>query len=74
MPKGTVRINSQRCKGCEYCVHFCPESVLTLSKELNSRGYHYATLKSEDGCTGCTICGLVCPDMAIDVYRAKRTK
>lgn len=74
MPKGTVRINTERCKGCDYCAHFCPESVLALGKELNSRGYHYAGLTNEEGCTGCGICALTCPELAIEAYRVPRVR
>jgi 2-oxoglutarate ferredoxin oxidoreductase subunit delta len=37
-------------------------------EHLNSKGYHPAALVSE-GCTGCAICAIVCPEAAITVYR-----
>jgi 2-oxoglutarate ferredoxin oxidoreductase subunit delta len=35
---------------------------------LTPKGYHPAHIFKE-GCTGCAICALVCPDAAITVYR-----
>jgi 2-oxoglutarate ferredoxin oxidoreductase subunit alpha len=48
----------------------CPFTVIAMSKEVNSKGYHFA-MKVNDECTGCTNCALVCPDGVITVYRAK---
>ena len=28
-----ILIDSDWCKGCEICVHFCPKNVLALSKD-----------------------------------------
>jgi len=38
--KGFVAINVERCKGCSFCVEFCPTHVLALSSAFNSKGYH----------------------------------
>jgi 2-oxoglutarate ferredoxin oxidoreductase subunit delta len=35
---------------------------------LTPKGYHPARLV-EEGCTGCGICGLVCPEAALTIYR-----
>jgi 2-oxoglutarate ferredoxin oxidoreductase subunit delta len=35
---------------------------------MTTKGYHPAELKSL-GCTGCGICAVVCPEVAITVYR-----
>lgn len=71
--KGEVKIAIEVCKGCELCVYECPQETLSMSEELNQRGYHY-TIVVQDNCTGCTNCALVCPDAAIMVYRERRKK
>ena len=40
MAKGFVAITVERCKGCGFCVEFCPTHVLALSSAFNSKGYH----------------------------------
>ena len=62
---GSVVITVERCKGCGFCVEFCPTDALKLSEQYNKKGYHPPLLISEDLCNGCNICGLMCPDFAI---------
>jgi 2-oxoglutarate ferredoxin oxidoreductase subunit delta len=69
--KGAVVVDIEACKGCELCVEVCPEDMLSLHKEVNSKGYHYAFMENPDACTGCANCGVVCPDTCITVYRVK---
>ena len=68
-PRGTVKIDIERCKGCEYCVHSCPQKCLSMSTEFNSRGNFYPVLVEPEKCTGCRLCAVMCPDTAIEVYR-----
>jgi 2-oxoglutarate ferredoxin oxidoreductase subunit delta len=63
--QGTVYIDWDRCKGCGFCVEFCPTKVLALSEEFNAHGYHPPYLLPDRTCTGCDLCGLYCPDFAI---------
>lgn len=62
---GSVVITAERCKGCGFCVEFCPVDALLLSNQYNTKGYHPPVLKSQELCNGCNICGLLCPDFAI---------
>jgi 2-oxoglutarate ferredoxin oxidoreductase subunit delta len=66
-----VLIDSERCKGCEYCVEACLHSVLKMSKSLNSRGNHFPENEQAEACTGCKRCVSMCPDMAIRIRLVK---
>ncbi len=68
--RGDVVIDIEKCKGCEVCLAACPNQVLALSHEVNSKGYHY-TIKVNSDCVGCANCAVVCPDAVITVYREK---
>ena len=63
--RGRVHIHWDRCKGCGFCIEFCPPKVLSFSDKFNNHGYHPPLLDNEAGCTGCDLCGLYCPDFAI---------
>lgn len=63
--KGTVFVRMEVCKGCSYCIDFCPTHALDFSKEFNQKGYHFPELNRAEDCTGCDLCGLFCPDFAI---------
>ncbi len=69
--KGTVFVKGELCKGCSYCIDFCPTGALGFSKEFNHKGYHYPILVQPEKCTGCDLCGLYCPDFAIFGERFK---
>ena len=71
MNKGAIEIDQEKCKGCNICVVSCPHQVISLSKEVNDKGYNYAFAEYHDKCTGCSNCGIVCPDGVITVYRVK---
>ncbi len=71
-PKGHVVITNERCKGCSYCVEFCPLGVLALAPGFNAKGYHYPEIADAEGCSGCDLCGLYCPDFAVYGVRHPR--
>ncbi|HDI10115.1 4Fe-4S ferredoxin [Candidatus Bathyarchaeota archaeon ex4484_205] len=66
--RGRIYVIRDRCKGCGFCVTFCPKGVLELSEDFNSKGYHYPILKEEPPdkiCINCGFCSLICPEFAI---------
>ena len=48
----------------------CPEGHIRLSDKEDIRGIRVAFFNDSHGCTGCTFCAIVCPEVAIDVYKA----
>lgn len=66
-PRGQVYVVRVRCKGCRFCIEFCPEDVLEESVEMNPKGYTYPVVApgKEDSCVQCGFCTVVCPEMAI---------
>lgn len=66
---GDVAVEVDRCKGCGFCVEFCPSGALELSDTFNVKGYHPPKLVDMNYCTGCDLCGLYCPDFAIFGWR-----
>ncbi len=60
----------ERCKGCRFCIEFCPQHVLYETDEANSKGYHVVRRDDSGTCIGCEMCSLVCPEFAIHVVSA----
>jgi NAD-dependent dihydropyrimidine dehydrogenase PreA subunit len=63
----TPIIEKDRCKGCELCVHACPEKGLEMSTDINAKGYFYPSVARPEDCNGCRYCLYVCPDTAVQV-------
>lgn len=66
---GKTIIDSDVCKGCGYCVKYCPKKILELGTHINSGGYKYCIQTRPEECIGCGICAMMCPDLAISVYK-----
>jgi 2-oxoglutarate ferredoxin oxidoreductase subunit delta len=69
-----IVISAEKCKGCLLCTEACPRELIEQGSQVNAKGYLPAVFKDaedpeEPNCTGCTFCALVCPDIAITVFR-----
>ena len=69
--RGTVHIQEDRCKGCAYCVEFCPTDVLAMSDRYNLKGYHPPDVTEALACTACRLCEILCPEFAIIIQEQK---
>ncbi|MFO7638282.1 MAG: 4Fe-4S dicluster domain-containing protein [bacterium] len=64
-PHGIVRIINDRCKGCGFCINYCPKQVLEFSRHFNRKGYHPPIVVRPGDCVDCGLCGAICPEFAI---------
>jgi 2-oxoglutarate ferredoxin oxidoreductase subunit delta len=67
IPHGEIHIIKERCKGCGFCVEYCPRDVLELSTEFNTKGYHPPQVIKGEACVHCGLCEMLCPEFAIFV-------
>ena len=72
MPK--IIIDELRCKGCALCTTACPFGLIRMGPKVTRQGFLPAVISAEDleRCTSCAHCALMCPDVAITVYRESK--
>jgi 2-oxoglutarate ferredoxin oxidoreductase subunit delta len=63
--RGEVHLVERLCKGCGFCITYCPMDVLEISEKFNVKGYHFPEVRRPERCVNCGLCGLICPDFAI---------
>ncbi|MBI5436381.1 MAG: ferredoxin family protein [Nitrosomonadales bacterium] len=71
--RGKIYISNDWCKGCGFCVQFCPKGVLDTSPEYNAKGYHPPYVKNPDACHDCMFCQMICPEFSIYVIKEEAT-
>lgn len=62
-----INLNVSLCKGCSFCVKYCPKKILELGKERSGRGFFYPVVTDESKCISCGICSTICPEGAIEI-------
>lgn len=65
----TIKIDKEKCKGCELCIVECPKKTIKISVEFNKQGLRFACFDDNGLCNSCKFCALVCPEIAIEVYK-----
>ena len=55
---GYLQYNAKWCKDCGICVAFCPKGVLDII-------HGKLAIVNQSACSGCNMCGRLCPDYAI---------
>lgn len=63
--EGKLAVVKDLCKGCAFCIEFCPKHVLAVAKDFNKKGYHPPVVKDALACSNCKLCEYYCPEFAI---------
>lgn len=62
-----IELRQDWCKGCYYCIDVCPkEGIFSEEASIGMKGFKPVMVDPE-GCIGCMLCELLCPDLAITV-------
>lgn len=70
LARGEVVIDEALCKGCGLCVDFCTRGCIEIAPDkVSVRGLPLATFAAPEKCNACGVCGWMCPDFAIEVYK-----
>ena len=63
-----VNISEKYCKGCGYCVVFCPRGCLEIKGDkFTALGYLVPTFTHPEQCNTCASCAQMCPECAIEI-------
>ena len=64
-----ILVDKELCKSCLFCIRACPQKIIRVGDCLNAKGYKVVEQFEDDKCTACKLCGIVCPESAIEVYK-----
>jgi 2-oxoglutarate ferredoxin oxidoreductase subunit delta len=67
LAKKRIKLIRELCKGCGYCIEFCPNKVFEESGEITEKGVTPPTIKHPERCTLCGLCTRLCPDFALTI-------
>ncbi len=61
--EGSICVVEERCKGCEFCIQFCPVGALETSDDVTEKGYRPPEVTGD--CILCGKCEKICPEFSI---------
>ena len=66
-----IKIDKEKCKGCELCVNECKKGAIKMSKfnKTNKMGYRFARVINSKKCTACANCAIICADACIEIKK-----
>ena len=64
-----IKVDETLCKGCELCTVACARKCIAMSETFSVTGYYPAKLAKAECCTACGLCAVICPELAIEVYK-----
>lgn len=67
-PDAEIFVYDKWCKACGICYEFCPVDVFASDKAGRPIVSH------PEKCIACYLCEMLCPDMAITVYKERKKK
>ena len=59
-------IDTEKCKGCCYCIDVCAKRAIKKSGKSNKKGYDRVEI-DEGLCNGCGSCYIICPDCCVSI-------
>jgi len=62
-----IKFIESLCKGCGYCIEFCPNRVFEKSNQRSVKGAVVPEIVHSDKCTLCKLCTMLCPDFALTI-------
>ena len=57
------------CICCGLGVDICSKKILQIGDVANQKGYYTVEVVNQDQCIGCTLCAIMCPDLALEIYK-----
>lgn len=64
-----IRLDEELCKGCGLCRRVCPHQVFSAGERRNRAGYLVPKISKALNCSGCLLCEITCPDLALMVEK-----
>ncbi|MBM4332739.1 MAG: 4Fe-4S dicluster domain-containing protein [Deltaproteobacteria bacterium] len=67
-----IILDDRFCKGCNLCLHVCPKKLFSRGEKRSRGGYRMPEVLLSGECSGCLLCEMTCPDLALTVVREEK--